>query len=157
MKPTDRSIPPESTAGHWKLIEGDRELVSGNRWDEIEVGLIGLSETISPPNAIVHLLTPSGDILWIGIAGPRDTDNPGLDRDLARVEWNRASLDPPYIVVVGDPNLSFDDGGVIVLRFDGHWTEILRRNCVPTDVMIRIVKEFFETNTLPKWIGWEQL
>src|SRR5204863_4309571 len=95
------------------------------------------------PNAIVNLVASNGNTLSIGIAGQGDGDNPGLQEPLASVEFDLASQDPPYLVVVGDPWLTLEDGGVVVFRFEGQWTEVLRRNCVPVDVMLRIVKHFF--------------
>jgi hypothetical protein len=45
----------------------------------------------------------------------------------------------------------------VVFRFEGQWTEVLRRNCVPVDVMLQIAKHFFLTGSLPHWIDWEQV
>ena len=143
-------------AGSWTLLDFDRELAVVDDWGGLESAFRSLPETASAPNAIATLASPRGDTLSIGIAGAGDRDNPGLDHPVASVEYNQASGDPPYLVAVGDPAATVGEGGVAVFRFEGQWTEIPRRNCVPVDVMLRIVKDFFTTGRLPDWIGWEE-
>ena len=143
------------TAGSWELLDFDRGIATASTREGIESALLAIPERASSPNAIATLVAPDGETLSVGIAGPADGDNPGLDRPLACVEYNRASQDPPYLVPVGDPSLSADHGGVAVFRFEGQWTEVLRRNCVPVDVMLQIARHFFLTGTLPDWIDWE--
>jgi hypothetical protein len=143
------------TTESWELLDFDRRMATASTWEGIESALRAIPERASSPNAIATLVAPNGDTLSIGIASPRDGDNPGLDRPVACVEFNRASQDPPYLAVVGDPSLTAEDMGVVVFRFEGQWTEILRRNCVPVDVMLQIAKHFFLTGTLPDWIDWE--
>jgi Immunity protein Imm1 len=151
---------PRSTAettGSWELLDFDQRMATASTWEGIESALLAIPERASSPNAIATLVAPNGDTLSIGIASPLDGDNPGLDRPLACVEFNQASQDPPYLVVIGDPSLTAEDGGVVVFRFEGQWTEVLRRNCVTVDVMLQIAKHFFLTGTLPDWIDWEQV
>ena len=157
MKGMDASVSGRPTTGNWTLLEGDRELAVATGWDGLEAALRDLPDRVSPPNAIATLVAPNSDTLSIGIAGPRDGDNLGLDQALASVEFNRASMDPPYLVVVGDSSLTFENGGVVVFRFAGEWTEILRRNCVPVERMLDIVKYFVDEMALPEWIKWEQV
>jgi hypothetical protein len=150
----------ESTAaavGTWELLDFDRVMATANTFEGIEPALLAIPKKASSPNAIATLVAPNGDTLSIGIASPLDGDNPGLDQPLACVEFNQASQDPPYLVPIGDPTLTEGDGGVVVFRFEGQWTEVLRRNCVPVDVMLQIAKHFFLTGTLPDWIDWEQV
>jgi hypothetical protein len=152
--------PGRSTAeasGSWELLDFDRRMATAMTWEGIESALRAIPEAASSPNAIATLVAPNGDALSIGIASPLDGDNPDLDRPLACVEFNRASQDPPYLVPVGDPTLTAEDGNVAVFRFEGQWTEVLRRNCVPVDVMLQIAKHFFLTGSLPHWIDWEQV
>jgi hypothetical protein len=145
------------TTGSWELLDFDKRMATASTWEGLESALLAIPERASYPNAIATLVAPNGDTLSIGIAGPLDGDNPGLDQRLACVEFNQASQDPPYLAVVGDPSLAAENGGVVVFRFEGQWTEVLRRNCVPVDVMLQIAKHFFLTGTLPDWIDWEQV
>jgi Immunity protein Imm1 len=155
MNQRDASRSTAETTGYWELLDFDREMATASTWEGIESALLAIPERASSPNAIATLVAPNGDTLSIGIASPLDGDNPGLDQPLACVEFNRASQDPPYLVPVGDPTLTAEDGGVVVFRFEGQWTEVPRRNCVPVDVMLQIAKHFFLTGTLADWIGWE--
>ena len=145
------------TTGTWKLLDFDQEMATALTWEDIESALLAIPKRASSPNAIVTLVAPNGDTLSIGIASRLDADNPGLDQPLACVEFNQASQEPPYLVVVGDPSLTAENGGVVVFRFEGQWTEILRRNCVTVNVMPQIARHFFLTGTLPDWIDWEQI
>ena len=144
-------------AESWTLLDTDRELAVADTWEGLEAALLASPGRADAPNAIVTLVAPGGDTLSVGIAGPADGENPGLTQPLASVEYNRASQDPPYLVVVGDASLTYEHGGVAVFRDAGQWTEVLRRNCVPVDVMLRIAGFFFETGALPSWIAWEQV
>ncbi len=117
--------------------------------------LAALPRLVSPPNSIASLISPTGETLSIGIAGASDTDNPNLGSPLASIEYIPTDLSPPYRLVVGDPDLSFDRGDGGVFRFEGQWTEILRRNCVPVGTMIRVVEDFQLSGRLPDWIAWE--
>lgn len=141
----------------WVLLEGAKELVAPTSWRELDHVIRRLPEIASTPNAICTLASPSGQTLSVGIAMPFDKDNPSLDTALASVTYEATSGDPPYLTVLGDDSLTFENGGVIVFRFEGEWTEMLRRNCVPVETMHRIVKDFFETEALPDWIEWEEV
>ncbi len=144
-------------AGAWTPLDFGRELAVERTWEALEAAILAIPDRAETPNAIATLVAPSGDTLSIGIAGRGDRDDPGPDRPLASIEYNHASQDPPYLAVVGDPALNFEDGGVVVFRFGGEWTEILRRNCVPVDVMLRVAGHFVATGGLRDWIGWEQV
>jgi Immunity protein Imm1 len=124
---------------------------------DLETAIRNLAKTGTTPNRIVDLESPSGAKLSVGIASAQDGDNPGVKEPLACVQVTAASLDPPYVTVIGDPELDFEKGGVVVFRYDGSWTEILRRNCVPVDVMVRIAHHFYANGNLPDWIGWEEV
>ena len=151
-----RQSSPSRVAGSWTLLDFDRELAVVDDWEGLEAALRSLPEKAGDPNAIATLASPRGDTLSIGIAGRGDGDNPGLDHPLASVEYNQASGDPPYLVPVGNPATTAEEGGVAVFRFEGQWTEIPRRNCVPVDVMLRIARDFFATGKIPDWIAWEE-
>jgi hypothetical protein len=144
------------TAESWTLLDFDRELAVERTWECLEKALLSIPTRASAPNAIATLVAPNGNTLSIGIAGQGDQDNPDLRQPLATIEYNHASQDPPYLVVIGDPSLTCENGEIVVFRFEGQWTEILQRNCVPVGVMIQVVKHYFDTGTLPEWIAWEQ-
>ena len=157
MNPFAESLVGERALDSWTLLDFDRELAVETTWVGLEDALRTIPEKAASPNAIVTLVAPNGDTLSVGIAGRGDHDNPDLRQHLATVEFNQASQDPPYLVVVGDPTLTFENGGVVVFRFEGQWTEILQRNCVPVDVMIEVAKHFFHAGRLPEWITWEEV
>jgi Immunity protein Imm1 len=143
--------------GQWRLLDWERSFVIIDSEKTLKATLSGLLEKADTPNRIVELESPEGDKLSIGIAGPTDSDNPKLTQPLACVNFTSASLDPPYLTVVSDATPQDDDGGVVVFRYDGSWTEVLRRNCVPVDVMLRIAQHFFAKGILPDWITWEEV
>jgi len=146
------------TTNQWKLLDWDRTLAAVDTWDQLKEALLSAPQRAATPNTIVDLVSPQGDTLSIGIAGPLDRDNPGMTEPLACLNFTRASRNPPYLTVVGNPALTYENGGVVVFRYEeGTWTEILRRNCVSIEVMLEIVKHFFLTGSLPNWIPWEEV
>ena len=146
-----------SRAQKWTLLDWKRPSIVVDSDEHLASELKSLPESGLAPNRIVELESPGGDRLSMGIAGPTDTDNPTLQNQVACLNFTNASHDPPYLTAVGDSNLTFENGGVVVFRFDDQWTEILRRNCVPVDVMIRAAQHFYRTGTLPNWIEWEEV
>ena len=157
MNPVKTARNTTLTAGPWELFDGDRAIALADTWEGLEAALMDLPRRASVPNAIATLIVPSGETISIGIAGLGDEDNPGLEQPLACIEYNDESQDPPYLAVVGDPSLTFEHGGVVVFRFGDQWTEVLRRHCVPVNVMTRVVNDFVTTGELPSWIAWEEI
>jgi hypothetical protein len=141
----------------WVLIDGTTEIAKTTKWFDLEEVISRLPEVASTPNALCTLVSPSGKTLSVGVALPGHRDNPTLDTPVASVTYEASSGELPYLIVLGDDALTYESGGVIVFRFEGEWTEILRRNCVAVETMLRIVKDFFETETLPQWIEWEEV
>lgn len=140
----------------WILRDGDRELFNGTEWSKLEKAILQIQDTANWPNEICDLESPSGKVLSIGIAKSGTKENPEIPSDLACVNFQSETGDPPYLSVVGDQSLDYETGGVVIFRYgNGHWTEILRRNCVTIEVMHRIAKEFVETKKLAEWIAWE--
>src|ERR1700756_279490 len=121
MSQHDASRSTVETTGSWELLDFDQRMAAASTWEGIESALLAIPERASSPNAIATLVAPNGDTLSIGIASPLDGDNPGLDQPLACVEFSQASQDPPYLVVVGGPSLTAENGGVVVFRFEGLW------------------------------------
>jgi len=146
-----------NVAESWTLLDGEEEMARVGSWDDLRAVLIDYPERAGTPNSIVSLVAPSGATLSIGVAGPSDGDNPGLAAPLASLEYANASHDPPYLVPVGDASLTFENGGVAVFRSGGQWTEILIRNCIPREVMLKVANHFFLEGTLPIWLTWEQV
>ncbi len=157
MQPDAASHANPKATGTWTLLDSDREIAVESGWEGLEAVLSNPSRRTEPKNTIVTLVAPSGETLQVGVAGPGDGDNPDLRDPLAMIESIGASGDPPYLVVVGDPSMTFEKDGVVVFRFGGEWTEILRRHCVPVDVMLKVVNHFFLTGTLADWVTWEQV
>lgn len=141
----------------WRLLDCERPNATVDTWESLKKSLLGITETSGTPNRIVDLESPQGDTLSIGIAGPRDRNNPTLTEPLACLNFTNSSRNPPYLTIVGDPGLTYENGGVVVFQVDGTWTEILHRNCVPVDVMLQIVKHFYATGSLPESIRWEEV
>lgn len=141
------------TAPIWELIDSNGKLAEIDSWDKLKQVILSIPDQSPTANAIVNLFSPHGDTLSIGIAGPDDRDNPQLTERLACVNFTSETL--PNRVVLGNAALTFENGGVIVFRFEGTWTEILRRNCVPIETMLKIVQHFYKNGELPGWIEWE--
>lgn len=87
-------------------------------------------------------LDTSGDSLTIG-----------LGRDMSVLEHMRSSLDPPYLMSVGD----HDKKGEVVFFLDGEATEIARSNLVPTSLAREAVRRFATTGELLDRIRWEEV
>jgi hypothetical protein len=155
MNHLETSQAADQVADSWTLLYGGQERAVGSTWEGLEAALAAIPQRAGAPNAIVTLVAPNGNTLSIGIAGQGDGDNPDLQKPLASVEFDLASQNPPYLVVVGDSSLTYENGGVLVFRFEGEWTEHLRRNCVSVDIMLRIVEHFVQTGERPDWIPWE--
>jgi hypothetical protein len=147
----------KTTPGTWRLHDGERPLFQVDSPEELERLVQELPETGSTPNRIVELESPQGERLSIGVAGPKDGDNPGLLQPFICLQLTNANLDRPYLIPISDSSLNLENGGVIVFRYEGTWTEILKRNCVPMDVAIRIAQHYYRTGILPQWIGWEEV
>lgn len=149
-------LPLNNMTDRWILRDGDRELFNGTEWSMLETAILQIQDRAYWPNEICDLESPSGKVLSIGIAKTGSKDNPAIPSDLACVNFQSETGDPPYLTVVGDQSLDYENGGVVVFRYEnGHWTEMLRRNCVSVEVMLRIVKHFVETEMLAEWVAWE--
>ena len=158
MSPTRSPKLEKPATKQWEVRDFDRILGVAENWEQLEQILLSAPKRAYSPNTIVDVISPGGDTLSIGVAGPSDHDNPGLSESLACLNFVNASRDPPYLTAVGDASLDYETGGVVVFKYeDGTWTEILRRNCVPTEKMIQIVRQFFTTGSLPAWVDWEQV
>lgn len=158
MSATALREPVTRIAKQWRIRESGRILGVPETWDQLREVLVNLPKRARTPNTIVDLVSPKGDTLSVGIAGPSDKDNPGLTQQVACMNFVNASRNPPYLTAVGDASLTFESGGVVVFRYEeGTWTEILRRNCVPVEKMLEVVQFFYETGLLPDWMGWEEV
>jgi len=142
----------------WRLLDWERELINTRSWNELSGVILDIPRRARMRNSICNLISPSGQILSIGIAEAGNGDNPELAATLACVNHQLQSGDPPYQTIVGNDSLDFESAGVVVFRCeDGEWTEILTRNCVPVETMVVAVKHFFETESLPDWLQWEEV
>ena len=91
----------------------------------------------------VDLIAPSGDCLTIGIGGP-----------LAYVMYTQASGRPPYLIVIRDMDdqedfIEFDAGGTP--------TPIPAYQCLPYDEMVNVAIYFFNNESLPQNVRWEEV
>ena len=140
------------------IIDWDRELLSTERWSELEKCIRQLPQIAHTPNTIVDVLHPEAGTLSIGVAGECDSDNSTLSEPVACVNYVNAAKAPPYLSVVGDSTMSVESDGLVVFRYEqGSWTELPRRNCVSLSKMREIVKHFAFTARLPEWTAWEEL
>jgi hypothetical protein len=150
---TNASLPVPITVLDW-----DRELLSTQRWNEIEGLLVNLNSAAEPPNAIVDIIHPTCGTLSVGVAGLGDHDNVALTEPLACVNHTPASRNPPYLSIVGDRELPALSGGVVIFRYErGTWTEIPRRNCVSIVFMVEVVKHFCFHGNLSGSVDWEEI
>ena len=75
----------------------------------------------------------------------------GLGRPDSVLEFMPSSLEPPYFASVG----LAQDEGTEVFHYDGEWTEIRRRNLIPTEDARRAARRFFLTSERPSEVAWE--
>jgi hypothetical protein len=85
---------------------------------------------------------------------PWDGCNSILQEDVAYVEYSNASQESPYPRIVGDRSLP---GEVVFMYRDRQHTPEPRRDCVPIEVMLRVVRHLFEYGILPDWAEWEEV
>jgi hypothetical protein len=141
----------------WTLLDWNRELMVTKSWAELEQALLDLPRTAFTPNTIANLVSPAQDTLSIGIAGLNDADNPSLKQPNACVNFMNETRNPPYLSIVNGQRSAHDCTDIVVFRYEqGTWTEIPARNCVPVEVMLRVVKHFFFNGALPDWVAWEE-
>src|ERR1017187_855510 len=88
--------------GIWELVDCDRKVVDVASWDQLKQAILSLPEKALTPNAIMNLVSPHGEVLSIGIAGPADRDNPQLTERLACVNFTDPSGTLPNRTVVGN-------------------------------------------------------
>ena len=96
-----------------------------------------------PRPRIVHLVSPEGNLLTIGVGGEH-----------ASVGFTEASGDPPYLMARGtsddyDTDVEFSLGGTP--------TPIAMAYILPFDKMVAIAEEFLSTGKLPAVIEWEEV
>lgn len=126
----------------WRIECEGRQIATPSSLQDLEAALLTIAQGAFGPNPTVDLVHPAGHILTIGISGERGFLN-----------YSDASLDPPYYSSVGDPSLPVEAG--MAIFHHGEPTEIPLRNCIPVDVLLAAVKEYFLTGTLSTSVEWE--
>lgn len=91
----------------------------------------------------VDLIAPSGDCLTIGIGRP-----------LACVMHTQASGRPPYLIAIGNTEaqegfVEFDAGGTP--------TQFPAYQCIPYDEMVNVAVYFFNNESLPQNVRWDEV
>src|SRR4051812_6834435 len=104
---------PKSPAKTWMLHDSERPLERVDSSEDLERMVRDLPNSGTTPNRIVELESPEGDRLSFGIASSRDGDNPGLTQAMGCIQFTGSSLEPPYLVPVGDGTLTYETGGVV--------------------------------------------
>lgn len=144
----------QTVQNNWLVIDWNKELVSTSAWQILEAKLRDIPSLARTPNTICDLISPNGHVLSIGFAQPRSSDNPSLENVVACVNYQLPSGDPPYSTVKGH----YDSSLIVVFRSeDNQWTEIPLKNCVSPSFAIDIAKRFFESETLPDVVDWQEL
>jgi hypothetical protein len=139
--------------GGWTLLFRDRE-VTAETLADLEGAILSIPKVALTPNTIVDIAGPNGDVLSVGIAGRSDGWNTFLKEDVVYVEYSDTSQESPYLRIVGDRS---SRGEVVFMYRDRQHTPEPRRNCVPVEVMLRVVRHLFEHGTLPDWVEWEEV
>lgn len=105
--------------------------------------LLGRIEKISDPSRppLVMVGNEHG-VLTIGVGGPASP--------LSHVP---PSLDPPYLVSVGNENAD----GVIDFFLAGHHTQFLNRNTIPNELAKAVLLEYADTGILSARVTWEHV
>ena len=108
--------------------------------EELEAALRHAHEQGS---AFVHMVTPAYRNMLAFC----------VDEVYGCIEFMDKLGDPPYCMVVGDPDASDED-----FEFDvgGTATPISLRYCIPFEKVIGLVKHFFLYGRFPEGIEWEE-
>jgi hypothetical protein len=123
----------------WKIVgEQPVELGTDPRLVEEAILDLLLGHKLDPPNVMVHILSPRGMLLSVGIADDR-----------AFMQFSDGNDDPfPQMVV--DPHPRPEDAATALI-FHGERSEVSNRYCVPIDYMKHVLKEFVRTEEIPDW------
>ena len=130
----------------WVLLDWDRKLSDVDSVEQLDTLLSSLCRLCKFPNGIANLVSPKGHTLSLGISGR-----------LGCLNYIDADENAPSLTVLGDPSLTYENGGVVNFMYEDQVTEILRRNCVSVDVMLRAARHFYQTEGLPDWLTWEEV
>lgn len=92
-------------------------------------------------------------IVDIDIASFENVLTIGVDEHIGCILFQNRSGDPPYCMVVGDPeapdgDFEFDVGGTA--------TPIPLRRCIPIEESISLVRHFYEHGEFPDGTEWEE-
>ena len=90
---------------------------------------------------LVTIISPNRARLLIGLGAAR-----------AVVQFSRGD-DPPYMVTVGPS----EEEGTTTFSLDGEKTEIPRRNLVAIEEALHAARVFFETDSRPGDLRWEEV
>jgi hypothetical protein len=96
---------------------------------------------VSEPR-FVDLIAPSGGCLTIGIGRP-----------LACVIYTQAFGRPPYLTALGNMD---DQEGFVEFDAGGTPTEIPANQCIPYDEMVNVAVYFFNNESLPQNVRWDE-
>jgi Immunity protein Imm1 len=139
--------PAKRVANKWHLIDDRKLVLLPETPEEVAQELLGYlsSETISQPGAIVDLVSPTLNILSVGIRDGR-----------AYLGFINADRQPPYFVVT-DPSSA--RGKVEDLQFAVHGQASFHstRNTVNLKQMADAIMEYCQHDRLPLCVDWEEV
>ena|SRR6266540_5030697 len=131
----------------WILCDVEKVVELGRDPKEVEGKVLDLllAHKLSSPNAVVDIGSPQQSSLAVGLSGDR-----------AYVEFGSMDGEPPYFRVI-NPSPALGKEPDIVFSYKGQRTPLPARNCLSVDDMIRIVKHFLETESIPGWLKLEEV
>lgn len=132
--------------GDWVLVDRNTVVDLGDSSAVVQDTLLDLliNGKLSSPNAIVDVGSPNEASMAVGISAGR-----------AYVEFGTKDGDPPFYRVVELSGSA--DSRPAVFVYKGERTPIPSRNCVSIDEMVRIVRHFVASESIPDWITTEEV
>jgi Immunity protein Imm1 len=79
----------------------------------------------------------------------------GIDSELGCVQYSSSDGDPPYLVATTEQETENDTE--IEFFIDDTSTPILRRYCIPFDLMKRVVASFIDTGLRDPTVHWKEI
>lgn len=130
----------------WRIRWGSADERIVRTLEELQESLDSLQReySLAQEPVLAEIEAPTGDSLAIG-----------LGRDWSMLNFVPASHEPPYFTSVGGEFTEELSSGQ-VFRFGDEWTEIPCRNLIPLSSARDAASTFFETNSRPPLVEWEE-
>ncbi len=125
----------------WLIEDGSKTLFEITTIEELEKSLYKIKNELKDKNIIIILVHPEGHLMYIGIS-----------KSYGYLNYHDGSEEPPYYSSIGDE----DAEGELNFYLNGFLSEIPLKNCIPFELLVNAINEYFKTSELPNIIKWEE-